>query len=324
VNQKPSIESTAAKATDTYLDTLIEFVDLAPSHNADIDLDAAADELQRALKAQASTAEVERATSDARAVVDRVMATANQGAGFSEMIRRALRQQLAGVRLSLDELACQSGSRAKLTAAEKALAVAEAELSASRVEMNDAIERGDVQAVLALREELELSLPAKVAAARVEVLDHRLAVAEAAAMIPAARTEAAARRLTACESDVEVAKEALARAQAALLTAQRGVILPSSAVGKATATVEQLSAERNRAAQAAELDQKARLRALAGLPPAPISMAKIDSEAPSQVVHRPNQAAQPAFAAGTTHAQPATPEPMDDGRYVPRVSRVNA
>jgi hypothetical protein len=251
----------AVEAIDKYVSTLLLYVDLAPSRNGDTDLNAADDELRATF---ADAAGIDLIITEAREKVDQTLERA-QRSGFGDLSTRMAANALGGIWFSLYELV--EGTDPQLQAARDALGVAENALEGCRQEMELAIEAGDIDKVLVLRNSLEIVVPAAAASARLKVLDLEVQHADRLAERPVALAAAASAKVASAEAAFRMAQEALKTTQEDVRVAQNTAALPESAARTASAQLQRLKAERDAAQGAAELDQRERLRALASLPP---------------------------------------------------------
>jgi hypothetical protein len=202
---------------------------------------------------------------EAREKVDQTLERA-QRSGFGDLSTQMAANALGVIWFSLYELVEGTGP-GQLQAARDALGVAENALEGCRQEMELAIEAGDVDKVLELRNSLEIVVPAAAASARLKVLDLEVQHADRLAERPVALAAAASAKVASAEAAFRMAQEALKTTQEDTRVARNTATLPESAARRASAQLQRLKAERDTAQGAAELDQRERLRALASLPP---------------------------------------------------------
>jgi hypothetical protein len=133
--------------------------------------------------------------------------------------------------------------------------------------MTEAIELGDVDRVLRLREVVAVRLPSDVDQSRLALAEARLNAVKPLVESPRSRAkvldEAAAKALQALMD----AKSALEAAAEVAETASRDAQFPNAAAAACTSRIAALSKERDRVAESAATGQRARLHALAGLAP---------------------------------------------------------
>jgi hypothetical protein len=254
------IDSKLMEASDAYLAALVVQVESWPNGSA-VDLDEASDILRGSF---GDGPEVDLVVAEGRKAVDGALARVrNVG---SRVAGQGLRRQLGTVRLVLDALIVGGDSK-PLHEAEAALTDAETALRDCRDEMESAISRGDVDAVLALRVQAEVQLPAELASAQAAVLRHQIAQAEILIAIPEHRAEEAARRKGEIQEEFQQMQEKMSELSAAFDAAGTDEITSKSAASKAKENLASLWKQLDAATEAASIDQASRLRRLAGLPP---------------------------------------------------------
>jgi hypothetical protein len=222
------------------------------------------EKLTPALQSTASVAEL----AELKAVTDRTMAARRMllqrgtNIGRTEMLVR-----VSEVRTLLARLTTPFTKSDDLHDAHARLSALQAEYDAALTQLEKAVDVADLDTVVALRPQVEVSLPTAIADAQLVIAEleaeraQTLSVRPQAELDVAQQVEAAARdRLTAAHLEIEAA-------QAAVFDAQ-GVVQAAQSQVAAAATHARQASERHQAMQNShQREARARLRRLAGLPP---------------------------------------------------------
>jgi hypothetical protein len=271
-------------AVDAYVDTLVRFLDFhrnGATENPDLD---AADSALREGLTSLPRIEIDRIIQQGRAIVDRIVASARDG-GWSELNFGAARTQLATVWADLFALVWKAANPGKLSSTEKALANAEKAFRDAKAKMNAAIDRGDEEAAIGLRDDCVYRLPAAIEMARVAFLDEQVNIWARSVEMPAERADQAQRKIDQAEAAYYEARSAMVTAEEGVLHARLAAILPGASSGSLRSRVARLSVERDNATAAAEVDKRTRLRTLLNLPASQL----IDERSSMTVVHPQRQ-----------------------------------
>jgi phage gp16-like protein len=204
----------------------------------------------------------------------------------------------------------------ELRTAQRELADLETALREATADLETAVGRGDLEAVLAKRPTVEIEIPRQIGAARSTVLRLKAERADAAAQVPRRAAELASEALTKAERAVTDAQAALAAAEASRVAALVVERYTDTAAATLTAAANSAHSAATRHDEQERAEQTRRLRQLAGLPdtPAPATAAPV-TPTPAQ---RPSAGArgsitttgQQAEAAPSALLSPARPNPF--------------
>jgi len=224
------------------------------------------DDLLETFEGQVGTA-VETVRRQAEAL-DQAYARARERAVSYEWAARTIEFSLSKILLEGFRAFTDFDRKADLEAARSRLAEVEDNQRQTFVDLEEAVSRGDVDAVLRLRTESEVLIPNMVAKARAEVLDLEVAKADVSTSAPQARLEVARARQQAALSEYELAVVALEKASIRRDTATWWLQTSENITAEVEGEGIRLRARRDAETAEAQRTSQSRLRNLAGLPEA--------------------------------------------------------
>jgi hypothetical protein len=154
----------------------------------------------------------------------------------------------------------------ELAEAEAELDKIAAEFDQAMADLRTAVDTADVDAVMRLRPQVEVSLPQRREAAQLAVLDLRIARAERLIADPRKRKAAADEERGAAQARLDEAVELVKRRQQDFILSNSAADATATIVERAERDHQALVAERNRAGDEAARSGRERLLRLAGLP----------------------------------------------------------
>lgn len=217
---------------------------------------------------------------------------------------RMAAQNLWQLASALDNLTVPFDQAAELAAAEQELTQRERDQKQALTELERAVQAGDVDKVMALRGEVEVKHPRRIAEARTAVLELRIEQERGRADAAAARAREFAALSTEASEEHKAAAARLARAaeDAALANLAYGEM--SRVAREANTGVSALERELGELKTSHEQEMRARLRRIAGLPEsgAPASGQQVEPDYDSPIV----EVMQPPLIGEPTVLSPGT------------------
>jgi uncharacterized protein YbcI len=268
----PSKTSTTTSdvAVSRCIATVNEFIAKIQRKEGNTDIESAIGEWISHFRSDVGTDVDEEALAEAAASLGTILTQAETmiakpGTDHSLVVRVA-RNRLSVVQAHLTRAAGTFSRQAELDAGRQALVEAETDLAKIRSRVDQAIEADDVDAVLALRTDLAVRAPKRIAEAGIAVVDLEIAKALERAAGPRRRLDEVRARKTTAEKALEDARAKLANAEAELLSATAAERTSQSVVHQLEQAAQTLKADRDQLMADSKTAGKAALRTLAGLP----------------------------------------------------------
>lgn len=237
------------------------------TRQATVDRDA----IQTALDTFATTAGDSATDSDFQAIhaaAWEIAARHKQGYDYrgKDTAARMAAQYMWKLSAALEHLAHPFDGADALASGEQELAQRERAATAALTELENAVQAGDVDAVMRLRGEVEVKHPRRIAEARTAVLELRIEQARARQAGTADRAARGRRLVSDAEQRLAELHRQVQQAEEDVTLAKLEQGADSQAAGTAASKVQQMEAEMTELTTSHEAEMQARLRRIAGLP----------------------------------------------------------